>query len=76
MPVGWPVLARGGAGDILAGMLTSLLAQNPGDPMSVAVAATSWHGAAGDELARQRGAIAVQTTEMLPYLSTSLRTQD
>jgi NAD(P)H-hydrate epimerase len=73
MPVGGPVLARGGAGDILSGMLTTLLAQNPRDPFGVAMAATSWHGAAGDALAREQGAISVQTTDLLPYLSTTLR---
>lgn len=76
MPVGGPVLARGGAGDILSGMLTSLLAQNPGNPLDVALQATSWHGAAGDCLARRRGAVAVHTTEMLPFLSDSLRARD
>jgi NAD(P)H-hydrate epimerase len=74
MPVGGPVLARGGSGDILSGMLTTLLAQNPDDPMGVAMAATSWHGAAGDALARDQGGIAVQTTHLLPFLSSTLRT--
>ena len=75
VPAGGPVLARGGAGDILAGMLTLLLAQNPGNPLQAALQAISWHGAAADELARRQGAIAVQTTEILPHLSTSLRAQ-
>ncbi|MEX0331363.1 MAG: NAD(P)H-hydrate dehydratase [Puniceicoccaceae bacterium] len=76
MPVGGPVLARGGAGDILSGMLSSLLAQNPANPLEVALQAIAWHGAAGDCLARDRGVIAVHTTEMLPCLSESLRARD
>jgi len=73
VPVGGPVLARGGSGDILAGMMTTLLAQRPEDPLSAAIQAVSWHGAAANALAQDRGAIAVRTTEMLPYLSSTLR---
>ena len=73
VPVGGPVLARGGSGDILAGIMTTLLAQTPEDPLSAAIQAVSWHGAAADALAQDRGAIAVRTTEMLPYLSSTLR---
>ncbi len=74
-PVGGPVLARGGAGDILAGMLTTLLAQSPDDPLSAAVNAVCWHGAAADMLARERGATAVKTTDLLVYLADALRTR-
>jgi hydroxyethylthiazole kinase-like uncharacterized protein yjeF len=72
-PVGGPVLARGGAGDILAGIMTTLLAQSPDDPLSAAIQAVTWHGAAADSLARERGAIGVKTTEMLPHLAKVLR---
>ncbi len=72
-PVGGPVLARGGAGDILSGMITCLLAQNPDTPLDVAVKAVCWHGAAADALARESGAIAVKTTDLLPHLASSLR---
>ena len=72
-PVGGPVLARGGAGDILAGMVTTLLAQSPEDPLSSAVNAVCWHGAAADLLARERGATAVRTTDLLGFLSDALR---
>lgn len=72
-PVGGPVLSRGGAGDILSGMMVALLAQHPEDPLSAAVQAVTWHGAAADLLAQESGAVAVRTTEMLPYLSSALR---
>ncbi len=73
VPTGGPVLARGGSGDILAGIVTTLLAQSPEDPLSAAIQAVSWHGASADALARDRGATAVRTTDILPYLSSTLR---
>jgi ADP-dependent NAD(P)H-hydrate dehydratase / NAD(P)H-hydrate epimerase len=73
VPTGGPVLARGGSGDILSGMLLAQLAQHPGDPLQAALIATTWHGAAADSLARQCGATPVRTSELLPHLSVSLR---
>jgi len=73
LPVGGPVLARGGSGDILAGILTALLGQMPKDPLKAACIAASWHGAAADSLAREKGSVAVRTTELLHHLSASLR---
>jgi NAD(P)H-hydrate epimerase len=72
-PVGGPVLARGGAGDILAGMILTLLAQDTSDPFSAALKAVSWHGAAADSLARSSGSVAVRTTDLLDHLAPSLR---
>lgn len=70
---GGPVLARGGSGDILAGMIAGLLAQQPDDVLGAACRGTLWHGLAADALARTRGATAVHTTELLPFLSDVLR---
>jgi hydroxyethylthiazole kinase-like uncharacterized protein yjeF len=72
-PVGGPVLARGGAGDVLAGMIVTLLAQDPQDPFGAVLKAVAWHGAAADQLARDSGAVAVRTTQLLDYLAPSLR---
>lgn len=72
-PHGGPVLARGGSGDVLSGMLACLLAQNPNDPRGAALDAVSWHAAAGEALARERGSHAVRTTEMLEFLPRVLR---
>ncbi len=72
-PVGGPVLARGGSGDVLAGMVATLLAQNPQHPLDAAIAAVTWHGAAGDALARANGHRAVTTTDMLEHLAPALR---
>ncbi len=70
---GGPVLARGGSGDILTGIIGSLLAQAPEDPVGAAATGVVWQGQAADALARERGAMAVTTTEILPRLATVLR---
>lgn len=73
LPVGNPTLARGGSGDILAGLMAARLAANPNDPLQAAVEASSWHGAAADALATVRGETGVRTTELLDFLSPVLR---
>ena len=70
---GGPVLARGGSGDLLAGMVGGLLAQGPGDPLLAACRGVVWHGMAADRLARERGQVAVQVTQLLDYLPAALR---
>ncbi len=73
LPVGGPILARGGTGDILAGMVATLLAQNPQSPLEAAAMATSWHGAAATAWAKDQGSRAVRTTGLLDYLSAAIR---
>ena len=70
---GGPVLARGGSGDLLAGLIGGLLAQSPGDPLLAACRGTLWHGLAADALARAHGQTAVATTQVLDFLSVALR---
>lgn len=70
---GGPVLARGGSGDILSGLIGGLLAQCPQDPFGALAKAVVWHGIAADNLARNRGQVAVRTTDICAYLSQSLR---
>jgi len=70
---GNPVLARGGSGDILAGMLAARLAVQPQDGMRAALEAVVWHGRAADALARSRGETGVRTTELLDHLAPALR---
>ncbi len=70
---GGPVLARGGSGDLLAGLIGGLLAQSADDPLRAACRGTVWHGRAADELARAQGPVAVQTTHVLDHLSAVLR---
>ena len=70
---GGPVLARGGSGDLLAGLIGGLLAQQPQDPALAAARGVVWHGLAADRLARQSGQVAVVTTDLLDQLGPVLR---
>lgn len=70
---GGPVLARGGSGDLLAGMIGTQLAQSPDEPVAAAARAVTWHGHAADLLARAEGQVAVATTQLLEYLGPALR---
>jgi NAD(P)H-hydrate epimerase len=70
---GGPVLARGGSGDLLAGLVGGLLAEAPDDLLVAACRGVVWHGLAADLLARDRGQVAVQVTQLLDYLPAALR---
>lgn len=70
---GGPVLARGGSGDVLAGLIGGLLAQNTSDLLGAAARGVVWQGLAADALARKRGQVAVQSTDLLEHLSEVLR---
>ena len=70
---GGPVLARGGSGDLLAGLAGAMLAQAPADPLGAAARAVVWQGRAADALARAQGAQAVRTTQLLDFLAPALR---
>jgi len=72
-PFGGPVLARGGSGDLLAGLLGTTLAGCPTSPLAATCRGVVWHGRAADCLSRARGQVAVQTTEILDHLATALR---
>ncbi|MBN12181.1 MAG: NAD(P)H-hydrate dehydratase [Opitutaceae bacterium] len=66
------VLARGGSGDLLAGLAAGILAQSPQNALSAACRAVCWHGKAADLLASRKGQVAVRTTDMLEYLGEAL----
>ena len=72
---GGPLLARGGSGDLLAGIVGSLAARPAfaQDLFAAASLGVLWHGRAADALARQHGQEAVLVTEILDYLSFALR---
>lgn len=70
---GGPVLARGGSGDLLAGIMGAQLAKTPEDVIGAACRGVAWHGLAADALARKHGATAVRTTQLLDFLSGVLR---
>lgn len=69
---GGPVLARGGSGDILAGLTAGLLAQTPADATLAACRGVTWHGLAADLLARARGQVAVETSQLIEQLGPAL----
>ena len=70
---GGPVLARGGSGDVLSGLTGGLLAQTPAEPLLAACRGAVWHGLAADALARSRGQVSVQVTQLLDFLPEVLR---
>lgn len=70
---GGPVLARGGSGDLLAGIIGTQLARTPADPLAAVGRGVVWHGLAADALARAHGAVAVRTTQLLDFLAPALR---
>jgi hydroxyethylthiazole kinase-like uncharacterized protein yjeF len=70
---GSSVLARGGSGDLLSGIIGSLLARGDWSPLECAALGALWHGRAAEALARQHGQEAVTTTQVLDYLSFALR---
>jgi hydroxyethylthiazole kinase-like uncharacterized protein yjeF len=71
-PFGGPVLARGGSGDILAGLIGGLLAQKPDDLLLAACRGVVWHGRAADLLARSHGQVAVEISEILEQFGPAL----
>lgn len=67
---GNPGMAVGGSGDVLAGILVSLLGQGI-DPLKAAACAAWLHGAAGDRCAEKLGQYGMLPSDMLqelPYL--------
>lgn len=70
---GGPVLSRGGSGDILAGLIAGMMAQNNTNVETAVARGLMLHGLAAQRLARAKGQVAVHTTELLNYLSDVLR---
>ena len=64
---GNPGMAVGGCGDVLAGMIVSLLGQGI-EPLEAAAAAAWLHGAAGDACAERLGQYGMLPTDMLEEL--------
>ncbi len=76
-PTGGPGMATGGSGDVLAGVIASLLGQFPDrDPAETIAAAVYLHGLAGDlavEKRGEQGTIATDILECLPSAFLSVR---
>lgn len=69
---GNPGMAVGGSGDVLAGMIVSLLGQGIA-PMEAAACGAWLHGAAGDLCAKELGQYAMLPTDMLSALPRLLK---
>ncbi len=71
-PTGGPAMAKGGSGDVLAGMLAGLLAQ--GLPWDLAArAAVYLHGLCGDLAAAELGEYSVTPDDLLRYLPAAFK---
>lgn len=65
---GNPGMATGGSGDVLAGMLVSVLGQGLA-PLEAAAAAAWLHGAAGDRCAAERGEYGMTPSDLIDAAS-------
>ena len=75
IPHGGPALARGGSGDLLAGIVAAVVAARASLGLSLldaVVAAATWHGMAADEVSAKRGETVVRTTQLLDGLLPAL----
>jgi NAD(P)H-hydrate epimerase len=70
---GNPGMATGGAGDVLTGAITGLLAQGY-TPLQAAVIGVDLHARAGDTIARQNGLEGVTATKIMRSLGATLQT--
>lgn len=69
VPHGGPVLARGGSGDILAGLVAGFIAATANKiGIETVCAAAAHHGLAADRLCHHSGEQFVQTTDILVHL--------
>ena len=78
---GNPGMAKGGSGDVLAGMIASLLGQKqlntPGADLAEQAASAVWyHSKAGDRCAQQLGEYAMTPTDMIAALPGVLKEQE
>lgn len=71
-PTGNPGMAVGGSGDVLAGMIVSLLGQGIA-PLEAAACGAWLHGAAGDVCAEEKGQYGMIPSDMLEVLPRLLK---
>ncbi len=70
---GGPVLARGGSGDVLAGLVGGRLATDADtEPLVLVAQGLAWHGLAADRLARTQGPLSAVATDLLAHLAPTL----
>jgi NAD(P)H-hydrate epimerase len=71
-PTGNPGMATGGSGDVLSGMIASLLMQVK-DPLQAALAAVYLHGLSGDRAAEKLGERALVASDLIRFLPAALK---
>lgn len=69
---GGPALATPGSGDVLAGMASTFVAQNPDHAFEAACVSVYVHGLAGDLAAKELGERSVLATDVIGYLPAAL----
>ena len=72
-PTGTPALAKGGSGDVLAGMMAGLLAQYPSSHHIAVVAGVYLHGLAAQKGESLWGERCMLATDLLEFLPEALR---
>ena len=65
---GNPGMATAGSGDVLTGIITSLLAQGY-EPLAAAIIGVCLHGCAGDKAAERKGQSALIASDIIEHLS-------
>jgi len=65
---GGPALATPGSGDVLTGIMATLLVQNLDKPFEASVVAVYLHGLAGDVAAKDLGERSVMASDIIDYL--------
>src|SRR5579862_2145476 len=70
---GNPGMATGGTGDILTGMVSGMLAQNPKHPFEAVLAAVYLHGLSGDVMCESLGEPSLIATDLLSGLPQAFR---
>ncbi len=69
---GTPGMAKGGSGDVLAGMIASLIGQRL-EPFDAASCAVFLHGRAGELCAREKGEYGMTPSDMLEAIPEAIR---
>ena len=72
-PTGNPGMATGGTGDILTGIVTGMIAQNPQRPFEAVLAAVYLHGLAGDIARDAVGEHSLVATDLMRTLPEAFR---
>jgi hydroxyethylthiazole kinase-like uncharacterized protein yjeF len=70
---GNPGMSTGGTGDILTGMVSGMIAQNPKDIFRAVIAAVHLHGLAGDVMRETMGEHSLVATDLLLGLAEAFR---